>query len=34
MEYILIRQSLFVQIDHNDELSVGRIKRSQLYWFC
>ena len=31
MEYILIRQSLFVWINHGDELSVWRIKRSQLY---
>ena len=30
MEYILIRQSLFVRINHSDELSVWRIKRSQL----
>ena len=31
MEYILIRQSLFVRINRSDELSVWRIKRSQLY---
>ena len=30
MEYVLIRQSLFVRINHSDELSVWRIKRSQL----
>ena len=35
MEYILIRQSLFVRINHCDELNVWQIKRSQLYvqWF-
>ena len=31
MAYVLIRQSLFVRINHRDELSVWRIKRSQLY---
>ena len=31
MEYILICQSLFVRINCGDELSVWRIKRSQLY---
>ena len=31
MEYVSIRQSLFVQINRSDELSVWRIKRSQLY---
>ena len=30
MEYVLIRHSLFVRINRNDELSVWRIKRSQL----
>ena len=30
MEYVLIRQSLFVWINRSDELSVWRIKRSQL----
>ena len=27
MECVLIRQNLFVQINHGDELSVWRIKR-------
>ena len=31
MEYVLIRQSLFVRINHSDKLIVWRIKRSQLY---
>ena len=31
MVYVLIRQSLFVRINHSDELSVWRIKHSQLY---
>ena len=31
MEYVLIRQSLFVRINHSDELSMCQIKRSQLY---
>ena len=31
MEYVLICQSLFVRINRSDELSVWRIKRSQLY---
>ena len=31
MDYVLICQSLFVQINHSDELSVWRIKHSQLY---
>ena len=31
MEYVLIRQSLFVRINRSDELSVWRIKCSQLY---
>ena len=31
MEYILIRQSLFVRINHSDKLSMWKIKRSQLY---
>ena len=30
MEYVLICQSLFVQINHSDELSMWQIKRSQL----
>ena len=30
MEYVLICQSLFVQINRSDELSVWRIKCSQL----
>ena len=30
MECVLIRQRLFVQINHSAELSVWRIKRSQL----
>ena len=30
MEYVLIRQSLFVRINRSDELSMWRIKRSQL----
>ena len=34
MEHILIRQSLFVRINHGDELSVWRIKHSQLYFHC
>ena len=39
MEYVLIYQSLFVRINRSDELSMWRIKRSQLYstclrWFC
>ena len=34
MEYVLIHQSLFVQINHSNELSVWRIKRSQLYYKC
>ena len=33
MEYILIRQSLFIRINHSDELNVWRIKRSQLYMY-
>ena len=32
MEYILIHQSLFVRTNCSDELSVWRIKRSQLYF--
>ena len=31
MEYVLIHQSLFARINQCDELSVWRIKRSQLY---
>ena len=31
MEYILIRQSLFVRINSSDELSVWWNKHSQLY---
>ena len=31
MSYVLIHQSLFVWINRSDELSVWRIKRSQLY---
>ena len=31
MAYVLIHQSLFVRINHSDELSVWRIKHSQLY---
>ena len=31
MECILICQSLFVRINHSDELNVWRIKHSQLY---
>ena len=30
MEFVLILQSLFVRISRRDELSVWRIKRSQL----
>ena len=30
MKYVLIRQSLFVRINCSDELSVWRIKRSEL----
>ena len=32
MTYILICQSLFVRINHSDELSVRRIKHSWLYF--
>ena len=32
MGYVLICQSLFVWINRGDELSVWRIKRSQLYF--
>ena len=31
MEYVLIRQNLFVQNNRSDELSMWRIKHSQLY---
>ena len=31
MEYIFICESLFVRINHSDDLSVWRIKHSQLY---
>ena len=34
MEYVIIRQRLFVRINRGDELSVWRIKRSQLYTVC
>ena len=32
MEYVLIRQRLFVWINRSDKLSVWRINRSQLYF--